>query len=401
MDRTHLLTANLPVISAALGVTFFCLWLGQKGRRHVLDWSLSYACGFLGSGIGLARLVQDDTAWFSFFGNAFLVGMAYFGARGVIFRHSGRNLDHLLLLIYAATVAAGLWYGFAEPSVFGRGTATSLGAAAIILVAMRVMWKADTADRVDTLTVVAFGVTAVMLAGRPAVVYFLEGAGHGEADVTGSWWGVSFRILATLSWISIAILFFHRITSDLLSDLRTQSRTDPLTGILNRRGFFSQAGDVAPEGAIAVILCDIDEFKKVNDTYGHTVGDTVLQDFVAVLKQAADASGCIIGRLGGEEFVGLLPNTDIVDARAFAERIRAEFAAAPHKGLPASHVVTVSIGVAVAFGNETLETVLNQADQALYRAKVKGRNCVEFSGMALPDPSMRRTEIRQRRGTLA
>ncbi|MGI6855833.1 GGDEF domain-containing protein [Mesorhizobium sp. 1B3] len=399
MERSYLLAANLPVISAALCVTFFCVWLGQKERRHVINWSLSYACGFIGSTIGLVRMFLEDAAGYSFLANALLVGMAYFAARGVIVRHECRTPDHLLLPIYAATILAGLWFGFVEPIIIARGTAASVGAAAMFVIAARATMKHKGIDTVDYLTAVAFIVTAAMLVGRPLFIYAFDTPVQVETDVTGSWWGISFRFLAMLMWVLLAILFLQRITTDLLKDLRTQSLTDPLTGIPNRRGFFSLAASLAKEETFAVVLCDIDEFKKVNDAYGHKAGDTVIQDFARVMEAAA--AGCTIGRLGGEEFVGLLRGTDIVGARAFAENIRSTFAATPHRDIPRSHTVTVSIGVAVALSSEPLEAVLDHADAALYRAKSKGRDCVEIAVMPLSDNSRRISGMSRRRGSCA
>lgn len=397
MERSHLLASALPLVSAALSVTFFCLWMSQKDRYYILNWCLSYACGLFGAGIGLARIFLDDAAWFSFLGNAFLVGVAYFAARGLVMRHAGRTLDHVLLPIYAATVLAGLWFGFVEPGVFSRGTASSLGAAAMFTIAAVQALKSGRTDKVDRLIVAAFLVTAAMLIGRPLFILALDAPVRDEAEVTGSWWGISFRILAVLSWVSIAILFLQRITIDLLNEITHQSRTDLLTGILNRRGFFALVGGLAGNGTMVAVLCDIDDFKSVNDTFGHKAGDTVIRNFAQVLSHAAAPLKGVVGRLGGEEFVGLLPGADVVQARAFAEGVRTAFAAMRHEGVAASHVVTVSIGVAVASGAGGLDTVLNHADAALYRAKSKGKNCVEVAAIPLSQAPRRITKIRQRR----
>ena len=303
MDRSYLLSANLPIISATLCVTFYCLWRQQKGP-HVLNWSLSYFFGLLGSSISLARIFLEESAWYSFLGNGFLVGMAFFAARGIVVRHTGQTADRLLLPIYAATLVAGLWFGFVEPSVIARGTAASVGAAAMFLIAARTLLKATFIDTVDYLTAATFAVTAAMLIGRPLLVHVLDGSIQTETEVTGSWWGVSFRILAMLSWLSIAILFLLRTTTDLMKDLAAQSRTDSLTGISNRRGFFSAAKASSKGDTFAVLICDLDDFKTVNDTYGHKVGDTVIQDFAHVLRLAAEGAGCMIGRLGGENSSG-------------------------------------------------------------------------------------------------
>ena len=403
MNRSYLLAANLPIISATLCLTFYCLWRQQK-RPHVLNWSLSYFFGLLGSSIGMARIVVEESALYSFMGNGFLVGMAFFAARGVIIRHTGQTADHLLVPIYAVTLIGGLWFGFVEPSVFARGTAASAGAAAMFLIAARTLLKTTFADTVDYLTAAAFVVTAAMLVGRPLLIHAFDSPVEADAEVTGSWWGVSFRMLAMLSWLSIAILFVLRTTTDLMKDLAAQSRTDSLTGISNRRGFFSAAKTSGKGDTFAVLICDLDDFKKVNDTYGHKVGDTVIRNFAQVLRLAAEGAGCMIGRLGGEEFVGLLPRANVVHARAFAETVRTTFAATAHRGVPPSHIVTVSIGVAVAFGDRTLEPVLDQADAALYRAKLNGKNCVEVAALPLQSPPERPSQIgrpRERQAQMA
>ena len=383
MERSQLLAATLPVISAALCVTFFSLWVSQRANRHVLDWSFSYLCGFLGSALGMARIFLADPEWFSFIGNGLLVGMAYFGARGVNIRCSGQTHDRKLLPVLVVTIAAGFWYGFVDPNVIARGAASSLGAAVMFLIATRIILRSKNTDTVDILIATAFVVTAAMLVARPLAVYLLDEPIRSEDDVTGSWWGISFRILATLSWVSIAILFIHRVTSDLLNDLATQSRTDLLTAIPNRRGFFSLAEGLEKNQTVAVMLCDLDEFKAVNDTYGHGTGDIVLKGFARILREVQHPGGRIIGRLGGEEFVVVLQNADAIQSRALAESIRTAFSDTRHDGIPSSHAITVSIGVAVAHGTEPIDAVLNRADAALYSAKQKGKDCVDVAAVPI------------------
>lgn len=387
MEKSYLLSLSLPLISAIFFVTFFCLWLTQRKQRHILDWSLSFACGLIGATVGLARLLLADAAWFSFLGNGFLVGMAYFACRGMLVRHTGQPSDRLLLPILAGTVLAGLWFGFVQPSIFARGAAASLGAAAILAYTARAMFRAGDRDMLACLTAIAFGATAVLLVARPLVVFFVEGAVASEAGVTGSWWGVSFRFLATLNFVSVAILFLHRIATDLMRELKVQARTDHLTGVLNRGGFFARIGAAELRETYAVIICDIDEFKYVNDTYGHKVGDAVVRNLASVVAETARSHGYIVGRLGGDEFVMMLPGADVVEARTFAEKICASFASAVHQGIAPSHPVTISVGVAVAFGGKPLDSALEHADAALYRAKLKGKNCVEMALLPYMDTS--------------
>jgi len=397
MNQTYLLAAGLPLVSAIFSAAFFCLWLIQKTQRYILNWSICFACGLIGSGLGLGRLFLPESDLFPFLGNGFLLGMAYFACRGVLVRHTARSFDTFLLPICAVTLLATLWFGFISPDIFARGTSVSLGAATIIAIAAWKMLQCDNLDVIDYLIAAALGATSISLIARPLLVYFLGGIVSSEAEVIGSWWGVSFRILGTASVVSVAVLLLCRLASDLISSLKVQARTDHLTGVLNRGGFFAQAEATNLHNMYAVILCDIDEFKVVNDTYGHKAGDTVIQGLAKVLTEVTAPYQPIVGRLGGEEFIVLLLDIGIVQARELAEEIRIKFAATSHEGVAPSHAVTLSAGVAAAFGSECIDSVINHADMSLYRAKQNGRNCVESTVQSSMDVRQTVAEVHRRR----
>lgn len=390
MDHAYLLTAILPVIAAVLCATLYSLWLKQRERRHVLNWSLAYACAVLGSAISLARLFIESAAAFSLVANAFLVGVAFFAARGALLLHRGGPADRATVPILLATILAGLWFGFVSPSVFWRGTAASLGATAIFLIAAQAIRENPERDRIDRLTGLVFVLTAAALVARPALAFALEGPIESEAEVTSAFWGVSFRIFAMLSWCAMAVLFLLRATTDLMAEATAQSLTDPLTGIGNRRGFFSAAeaalAATGREAPATLLLCDIDAFKQVNDNYGHATGDLVIKELANVLSEAAEGTGAILGRLGGEEFVVLLPATPLEPAFAMAEAIRRDYARRSRRVRQLQGPVTVSIGIAETAGEEEIETLIERADAALYRAKRKGRDRVEIAGSAEGSP---------------
>jgi diguanylate cyclase (GGDEF)-like protein len=159
------------------------------------------------------------------------------------------------------------------------------------------------------------------------------------------------------------------------------ARTDELTGLPNRRAFFEaaeaeRARAVRYRSQMAVLMLDIDNFKLVNDTHGHRAGDLVLmhlgETFGVVLREID-----VLGRVGGEEFAILLPETGLASAAEVAGRLRAavEAASVPRpEGTPLR--ITISIGVACLQGDENLDTLVSRADTALYQAKRDGRNCV-------------------------
>jgi diguanylate cyclase (GGDEF)-like protein len=153
---------------------------------------------------------------------------------------------------------------------------------------------------------------------------------------------------------------------------------DALTRIGNRRLIERVLGDVAENREhLALLMADIDHFKKINDTFGHEVGDHVLRALGHILASDARA-GQIVVRYGGEEFVYALPSVELAAARDFAERIRMKVRSYPWGGLDPRLVVTVSIGVACGPAG-SWRSVLAAADRALYLAKRRGRNRVEVA----------------------
>lgn len=164
----------------------------------------------------------------------------------------------------------------------------------------------------------------------------------------------------------------------LLEQIRIQATHDDLTGLHNRRYLISVMESESERmlrggSAYSILVLDVDHFKSINDRYGHPVGDRVLVKFAEVLRAQLRTIDHF-GRYGGEEFLVVLPQTRLDEARTAAERIRAAIETAQF-GL--EQKVTVSIGVACAGTGEAPDKVFSRADDALYRAKQNGRNRVE------------------------
>jgi two-component system cell cycle response regulator len=172
--------------------------------------------------------------------------------------------------------------------------------------------------------------------------------------------------------------------------------TDELTGLYNRRYVFAHLNELLgriPEGGFetAVMLFDIDHFKLVNDRYGHPAGDAVLRELAGrAMRQVRSVD--LVGRLGGEEFVVVMPETSLGGAIVVAERFRAAVAGDPFVLHDSGEqlAVTVSVGIAVSGDRQdTLDTLLKRADEALYAAKKSGRNRV----IAAPAPPSAATKV--------
>jgi len=195
-------------------------------------------------------------------------------------------------------------------------------------------------------------------------------------------WSLSFTIMSAF----LATLLGYIM--QLQNKLRHFSYIDGLTGISNRRYFQEKLDQLWKHGTrvskpISLIMCDIDDFKAYNDNYGHQKGDICLQLVAGTLNETLSRPLDIVARYGGEEFVVILPDTTLDGASHIAElmRDRIESLKIIHDRSEVAKVVTLSFGVATIIPNQNLtyDTLILEADKALYRAKKEGKNRVELA----------------------
>jgi diguanylate cyclase (GGDEF)-like protein len=214
------------------------------------------------------------------------------------------------------------------------------------------------------------------------------------------------NVVSALSY-TVLVLMLHSmlmalVVGRLLRDLRRLARRDGLTGLLNRHAMHEMVDAQVllhrrAADTFCVLMVDVDHFKSVNDRYGHAVGDRALRHIAGQMTQAL-APKDRVGRLGGEEFLVLLPACTMARALAEAERLRLAVRQAPLAEGAALVVLSVSIGVAAwRGGDEDTARLLARADDALYRAKARGRDCVveaepaeDRRGAGLPAPPVAR-----------
>jgi len=160
--------------------------------------------------------------------------------------------------------------------------------------------------------------------------------------------------------------------------MRALAMTDELTGLPNRRellGRLSALLQRSTPAKSALMIVDLDHFKSINDRHGHPIGDETLKRVSAILRSAI-LEPDFLGRLGGEEFAIVLADASVDTAQAVAERLRAQVTATDFAHWIGDRRITVSIGITVAESGDTIATMLQRADAALYAAKHAGRNCV-------------------------
>ncbi len=220
--------------------------------------------------------------------------------------------------------------------------------------------------------------------------------GYQVGDIRG---GISVSIPATFSipWLlvishivfailgSVMIFKYGSKLGDTLQALENLSNIDGLTGIFNRRYFDEYITtqflhSKRSKEPLSIAICDIDNFKSYNDTYGHLAGDECLKAVAQALSSILQRPGDLVARYGGEEFGIVLPYTDAGGALVIGNQLRTKIESLrlPHKSSQVSKYVTISIGFMTYFGDDiSLNSVLNLADQSLYKAKSNGKNRVE------------------------
>jgi two-component system cell cycle response regulator len=160
---------------------------------------------------------------------------------------------------------------------------------------------------------------------------------------------------------------------------------DPLTGLSNRRDFFEQATEACartapPDGSVSAIILDIDNFKQINDAYGHGTGDEAIR----ACARAARIDEAVTGRLGDDEFALILEEKSLPQAIEIAEGLRKRLAERPFDTVKGRIGLTCSLSVGEGKARDTVDQILARADVALYDAKLRGRNCVVGNDATVP-----------------
>lgn len=241
-------------------------------------------------------------------------------------------------------------------------------------------------DRFDNALMAMLGLSAAQFIAKPFIARALGGWGASPQAYSDTPYALVSQSMGAISAIAIALLLLAIVGRDILADMLMKSQTDALSGLLNRGGFEAHAEVVVEDARarampVSVVIADLDHFKAINDKFGHAGGDRVIVCFADFIRSVM-ASQRVAGRIGGEEFAILLPGTNVVAAKLFAEGARNAFSSLEVDGLPNDKRVTASFGVAELGTEETISDLLERADKALYLAKASGRDCVKIAARA-------------------
>lgn len=369
-------------VTTILGLFLLFAWAQDRSIRALAWWGAAYLLGGLSVGIYIMQDSFSDALSVAI-GNALLFvacGTIWSGAR--LF-HGREVLPFWMFAGALAWLAALTIPGFAQ-STAARIALSSVAISGYTLLTALELWGGRKERLISRWPAVAVLSLQGIVFLSPVFIVMLSPRDARLEDFAGGWFGI-FALETLLYAIATAFIILTMAKERSERIHRTAATIDPLTEVFNRRALIDAGRRILGRMAwdrqpIAVLMFDLDHFKKINDRFGHAVGDRALQTFAATAAARLRATD-VLGRLGGEEFAAILPATSLISAGVAAERVRAAFekAAAEIDGLPIGG--TVSIGAAATEDPTVdIDTLLEEADKALYAAKALGRNRYVLAG---------------------
>ena len=364
--------------------TFFCVWLLERRRRHLLFFALAFAA------VGGGTIVQF-ALWPPDIGyNTIVSAMLYaagplFLVEGVLVR-SGRSMPLVLHAAwFGAIVGLLCYFYYVDNNLQMRVYALNIGMGCIILSGawtLRDLVRGNVIDRAMVWLLFWLGISFFVRVLLDKSSVPSDNIGAFFESEFWIWAQFSMSVLGAASGLGLLVV----ACADIVLALKAERDTDPLTGLLNRRGLQGREARLRPVGKhkpLSIVACDIDRFKGINDRFGHAAGDVVLTGFAGIIRRSL-GKGDVAARTGGEEFVMVLKDRTVDDAFTLTERLRREIAGLSFAELPDDFRVTCSFGIAQFHPGEDLWDAIARADKILYAAKRAGRNRTFAEGVQLP-----------------
>lgn len=361
-----------PVIAIIFATMFLLLWRRFQAHRYFGLLALA----FLLSAAGFA--FYD----FSPFGSEMasrLISNITFAAAIVIACSAALQRSRIAIpfAAFAALLipgyAAFVWFLVFAPSVDARIVIVGLIFSGLTLISATRLLQAGPVSTPDRLIVAAGIMGAALSLARPTLILLgILDAADGPTFQESSYW-LSLQAFSPILIGTVALLFLSAMTMDTMDRLKAEANHDYLTGLLNRRGFESAIGKALlgdPDSAL--LMADIDDFKQVNDRFGHKVGDLVIAGVARALSSHGGAK--FAARVGGEEFALYYDHSDQAALQRNADAICAAVRHMVVGGLPGDYNLTLSIGLHAHGSGQTLSDMLIEADRALYKAKTDGKD---------------------------
>ncbi len=363
-----------PAIAVTFAVMFLALWQRWPFQRHLLLLAGAFLLAAIGFAVyDLSPLANDSAR--RLVSNACFVGAITMACIAAFVRAGVQVPMPAFVLTLIACALSFNWYLFVDNQVTARIVIMGLTLALLAGLTVFHLLRAGPSTTADRLIVLAAAVCVILSILRPALtlIGFLspsDAASFGQS----SYW-ITVQAFSPILFGMVALLFLAAMSIDTFDQLRAEANHDYLTGLLNRRGFEAAVVEALASTRTSrpvLVMADIDNFKLINDSFGHKVGDQVIAGVARALSSQGNAR--LVARVGGEEFALYYDDNDSARLHRHAEEIRAAVRRISVPGIPPNHPLTLSMGMHGRRAGETLSEMLIEADRALYRAKTSGKD---------------------------
>lgn len=374
------LTTIVPIAIVLLGLALAACWTVLRRQRFLLWLAVGYILPSL-TLIAQSQMNNEQLAYWAPVSGICLLSGLWAISRGIAQRYGGTAHPRIALLIGLPTLALLVVYSRVVDLLWMRASILYLAMGLLLLLPLPSMFRKPAGgDGLElTLRISYLLLTAYTLARAALIPTLTPLDSAGELTTSIYWVGMLSIALLFSIWFLLVLLTIT--LRDVLRVLNDERNHDSLTRLLNRRAFFEAAesslGDPR-QGPWTLLVCDIDHFKMVNDTWGHQAGDKVLHWFGQMLLGQI-RRGDLAARFGGEEFAVLLARSRLEDAVRVAERIRRQLAQAPEDDTRIR--ISASFGLVPVSSREELNDALARADTLLYEAKRAGRDRIHAEGL--------------------
>lgn len=371
----------LPVVLTLFGVAF--LVVGRFGNRAALFWGAGYLSAALGFLAPLLEVVVPVPVVALAADAAFLCAF-FFYSHALVTHFAAPRLVKVRLAVVAAAYTGASLAVLVGQSLRFELFINDVACSTLLLLAVISSWRRSNSwiDRV------LFGAVMFVILETTVrtIVFFVMTGTLAMGEFIGSSYAYVMQVTATIGALVMALTALASVALRIVERHRKAAEEDPLTGLLNRRGFeqFVGTGRGIAKTEAAIVVADIDWFKSINDHYGHAAGDEAIRE-VATLLNTLAWPGLAVARFGGEEFIAYLPNCRLQDAHMLANTVRIALSerGLGHIGIDRS--ITASFGVAItSVGDHTIHDAISRADRLLYLAKSSGRNRVVSNPADVP-----------------
>lgn len=375
MQANQYFALIVPACGVLLGLALIACWAALRKQRYLL-W---IAAGYVLPAIPLAA--QNLMSNSQLAGTSTVMGVFYLAglwslAQGMAKKYNGTAHPFVALLISVVTLGVLYYFSVVTDQLPLRMLALNVAMALLVLLGVVAVYRSKKSpDRFERVLRWSYLVFVLYSLIRLGVVFYIVSSGSmPELSLSPEWLlMLAANLLLSLWFIGIVLVVAVR---EVIAKLQSERDYDPLTQLLNRRAFGEHAAELLHQSdgrSLALVMCDVDHFKQINDTLGHAAGDEALKTVAKVLASNV-RQGDLVARFGGEEFVLMLRCAGMDEAKAVANRIREQLAASTFPSM--NRKLTASFGLVVLDSGLDLPAAFKMADSSLYYAKSTGRNKV-------------------------